>query len=282
MPRKVIENESQKWLSLFPEICKIRIHIMYLYFKHLTRCAGFLILSGFSNAQVKETHQVVEEWVKTKQLISEEKNLWKSEKAALLDIEAALSEEIAQLEDKLLQFEQENIGAVEQRTNLNNRKENAKAASLSFYNGMQRVEKEIEQSSNLLPTPLRDRLSSFFEKIDAGQNKNLPLRKRLDAAVSILQSIHIFHRSVHLERQEFSLDEGRSREFRVIYFGLGVAYFVNDSGTVAGWGKPMKQGWQWTRQDELAKEIAVGVAMMENRALPSFLELPMPTPANIK
>jgi hypothetical protein len=44
----------------------------------------------------------------------------------------------------------------------------------------------------------------------------------------------------------------------------------------------MKQGWQWTRQDELAKEIAVGVAMMENRALPSFLELPMPTPANIK
>ena len=85
---------------------------MYLYFKHLTRCAGFLILSGFSNAQVKETHQVVEEWVKTKQLISEEKSLWKSEMAALLDIQGALSEEIAELEGKLLQFEKENVGAV--------------------------------------------------------------------------------------------------------------------------------------------------------------------------
>jgi hypothetical protein len=97
-----------------------------------------------------------------------------------------------------------------------------------------------------------------------------------------LQSIHLFHRSVHVERQEFSLDDEKSREFRVLYFGLGVAYFVNDSGTVAGWGNPEKNGWQWTRQDELAKEITTGVSMMENRALPRFIKLPLPVPANIK
>jgi len=98
--------------------------------------------------------------------------------------------------------------------------------------------------------------------------------------VALLQSIHLFHRAVHLERQEFSLDDGKSREFRVIYFGLGIAYFVNESGNVAGWGKPSEAGWSWTRQDELAKEIANGVSIMENRALPRFLELPISTPSH--
>ena len=100
--------------------------------------------------------------------------------------------------------------------------------------------------------------------------------------MALLQNIHLFHRNVHLERQEFSLNDGQSREFRVIYFGLGVAYFVNESGTVAGWGRPTEKGWKWTRQDELANEISIGVAIMSNRALPRFLELPLPLPAESK
>ena len=242
----------------------------------------FPFLVGISHGQVKETHQIIEEWVKTKQIFSEEKSIWKSEKAALIDIEAALSKEIEELEEKLLQFEKENVGAAQQRTNLTSRKEKAQIASLQFSEGMQNIEKEIKETNNLLPSPLRDRLSTFYEKIDSTQNKNLPLRKRLEASVALLQSIHIFHRAVHLERQEFSLDDGKSREFRVIYFGLGVAYFVSESGSVAGWGKPAENGWQWTRQDELAKEISTGVSIMENRAMPRFLELPISSPSNLK
>ena len=230
--------------------------------------------------QVKETHQIIEEWVKTKQIFSEEKSTWKSEKAALNDIEGALSKEIEELEKKLLQFEKENVGAAQQRTELTNRKEKAKDVSLQFYNGMQKIDKEVKVTNNFLPSPLRDRLSVFQEKIDSSQSNSLPLRKRLEALVALLQSIHLFHRAVHLERQEFSLDDGKSREFRVIYFGLGVAYFVNESGNVAGWGKPSDQGWSWTRQDELAKEISNGVSIMENRALPRFLELPVSNPSH--
>jgi hypothetical protein len=237
-----------------------------------------LICYCLLGAQVKETHQIIEEWVKTKQLISEEKNIWKSENAALIDLEDALVKEIDELEEKLLQFEEENIGATKQRADLSNRKEKAKNASILFYERMQKIEKEVKSTENLLPTPLRDRLSIFYEKIDSQGVNSLPLRNRLDATIGLLQNIHFFHRSVHLERQEFSLDDGKSREFRVLYFGLGVAYFVNDSGTVAGWGKPLTTGWQWTRNDELAKEITTGVSMIENRTLPRFIQLPLPLP----
>ena len=242
----------------------------------------FPALVSFAHGQIKETHQIIEEWVKTKQIFSEEKSIWKSEKVALLDIEDALSKEIEELEKKLLQFEEENVGATQQRTNLTSRKEKAQTASLQLSEGMQKIENEIKETNSLLPSPLRDRLSTFYEKTDSTKNKKLPLRKRLEASVALLQSIHLFHRSVHLERQEFSLDDGKSREFRVIYFGLGVAYFVNESGSVAGWGKPAKNGWQWTRQDELAKEISTGVSIMDNRAMPRFLELPISPPSNLK
>ena len=68
----------------------------------------------------------------------------------------------------------------------------------------------------------------------------------------------------------------------MIYFGLGVAYFVNESGNVAGWGQPEKSGWQWTRQDELAEEISMGVSVLENRALPRFLDLPFSHPSRLE
>ena len=84
-----------------------------------------------------------------------------------------------------------------------------------------------------------------------------------------------------LERQEFTLDDNQSREFQVMYFGLGAAYFVNESGTVAGYGKPTSQGWQWTRSDSLAREISTGVDMLNNRAMPRFLELPVISPERI-
>ena len=252
------------------------MHSVSKFFILLLLSFSVLMLSG----QVKETHQIIEEWVKTKQLLSEEKSAWKSEKAALTDLEDALAKEIAELEEKLGQFEKENIGAARQRADLAERKKRAQAASLFFYEGMNKIETEIKATSNLLPTPLRDRLSTFFEKIDFEQNESLPLRKRLEGGVAILQAIHLFHRAVHLEKQEFKLDDGQSREFRVIYFGLGVAYFVNESGNVAGWGKPDKDGWQWTREDGLAEEISSGVSILENRALPRFLELPFPSPPN--
>ena len=252
------------------------MHLVFKKFIFLLLSFSSLMLCG----QVKETHQIIEEWVKTKQLLSEEESAWKSEKAALVDLEDALTKEITELEEKLGQFEKENIGAARQRADLAERKKSAQAASLFFYEGMKKIETEIKATNNLLPTPLRDRLSPFFEKIDFEQNKSLPLRKRLEGGIAILQAIHLFHRAVHLERQEFKLNDGKSREFRVIYFGLGVAYFVNESGNVAGWGKPDKNGWQWTREDGLAGEISTGVSILENRALPRFLELPFSSPLN--
>tara|TARA_Y100000588_G_C14111304_1_gene863134 strand:+ start:250 stop:948 length:699 start_codon:yes stop_codon:yes gene_type:complete len=229
------------------------------------------------NAQVKDTQKVIEEWVETKLVISEESSKWESEKAALSDLKNALSLEIKQLDESLQTFQKEETTIEEERAKLTARKEEAEEATRKIFDGLENLRGEIDSIMEILPAPLGNKLIPFREKLE---EPDLPLRKKLEIAVSILQSVHLFNRSVTMERIEFTLDD-KSREFLVLYFGLGVAYFVNESGTVAGYGEPGEKGWNWTRMDSLASEISTGVDLMKNRALPRFLELPLPTPERI-
>ena len=237
-----------------------------------------LMLCLSLNAQVKDTHKIIEEWVETKLIISEESSKWESEKAALSDLQNALTQEIKQLDESLQTFQKEETTIEEERAKLTARKEEAEEGTKKILEGMENLRGEIDFIMKILPAPLRDKLIPFREKIEEPE---LPLRKKVEIAVSILQSVHLFNRSVTMERIEFTLDE-KSREFLVLYFGLGVAYFVNESGTVAGYGEPSEKGWIWTRMDSLASEISTGVDLMKNRALPRFLELPLPKPQRVR
>ena len=242
----------------------------------------FVKFSLHLNAEIKETHAIIGEWVATERLISEEKSEWEIEKSALLDLKQALSTELVELNAKLKKTEEEAVGVAKQREDLTARKDAALQATRSLHQGLDQVVTKLEQAFSLLPTPVADRLAPYRKKLTPGKGMPvLPLRQRVDALVSLLQAIQNFHRSVTLERQEFTLDDNMSREFQVMYFGLGTAYFVNESGTVAGYGQPGDRGWQWTRSDSLAREISTGVDMLNNRAMPRFLELPIPAPQRI-
>ena len=251
--------------------------IKFLQTVILTQLA-FLIVSASLSAQIKDTHKIIEEWIETKLIISEETAKWESEKAALTDLQDALSQEIEQLDKSLEMFQKEETTIEEERSKLTARREAAQKSTRNIFDELEKLRSEIDSIFKILPTPLGNKLITFREKLE---DQDLPLRKRLEIAVSILQSVHLFNRSVTMERIEFTL-EGKSREFMVIYFGLGAAYFVNESGTIAGYGKSNDEGWEWTRMDSLAPEVSNGVDLMKNRALPSFLELPLPAPERVE
>ena len=253
--------------------------------RFILRCAlyGNLLTGALMLlAEIKETHAIIKEWVSTEQLISEEEKDWAMEKSVLLDLQQALGAEINELNTKLQETEEEAVGAAKQREDLTARKNAVLQATRSLHQGLDRAVAKLERAFALLPTPVADHLAPYRKKLLPGKGVPLlPLRQRVDAFVSLLQAMQNFHRSVTLERQEFTLDDNQSREFQVMYFGLGAAYFVNESGTVAGYGKPTSQGWQWTRSDSLAREISTGVDMLNNRAMPRFLELPVISPERI-
>ena len=238
-------------------------------------------LSGFHllGTTFKDTTTIIQEWIQTEQLISEETTEWNIEKAALLDIRDALKTEIIELDKRLAESEEEAVGAAKQRTELLEQKNEIEDTTRSLIEGVDTLEIQVEEAFKILPTPLAKRLQPFRQKLNNQiENYNIPLRQRVDTLLSLLQAVSLFHRNISIERQEFSLEDGVSREFQVMYFGLGIAYFVNESGTVAGYGSPSKNGWVWKRDDSLALEISTGLDMVNNRAMPRFLKLPFPQP----
>jgi len=248
-------------------------------FKNRLTILALACACSFASAQttVKETRKIIEEWVDAEKLISEEASGWKTNKAVLKDLAVALRAEIEQLDANLARSAEEAVGASRQRTALNERKLAAEKAAEELKSGLVQIERELLLSLDAFPTPMMNRLSAYKEKLTNADKRNaLPLRDRLETCVAILQAAHLFHESVNLERQEFSLDDGQSREFHVLYFGMSIAYFVNESGTVAGYGTPSLRGWLWKQKDELSEEIRRGVSIRNKRALPAFLRLPIP------
>ena len=228
---------------------------------------------------MKDTTTIIQEWIQTEQLISEETTEWNIEKAALLDIRDALKTEIIELDKRLAESEEEAVGAAKQRTELLEQKNEIEDTTRSLIEGVDTLEIQVEEAFKILPTPLAKRLQPFRQKLNNQiEDYNIPLRQRVDTLLSLIQAVSLFHRNISIERQEFSLEDGVSREFQVMYFGLGIAYFVNESGTVAGYGSPSKNGWVWKRDDSLALEISTGLDMVNNRAMPRFLKLPFPQP----
>ena len=239
----------------------------------------WLSVSYLQGNSVKDTTTIIMEWVETEQIIGKESTLWNIEKEALLDIRNVLVKELEELNQRLTESEEEAVGSAKQRAELMSKKDEIERTTYSILESVNDLQNNINEIFKLLPTPLAERLHPFREKLSLEiSDSNLPLRQRIDTLISLLQAIFLFHRNVSLERQEFSLEDNVSREFQVIYFGLGIAYFVNESGTIAGYGSPSKEGWKWNRQDSLAQEISTGVDILNNRAMPRFLNLPFPQP----
>ena len=161
-----------------------------------------LLVTGSTTlfSQIKETQQIIEGWIDTEQLISEESSQWNIEKAALLDLQDALKREISELDSKLAISEEQASGAAKQRSDLKVRKQKAEQTTQHSFVACKKIEGQLNEFFSFLPTPLAERLSPFREKLGSVPTKSrLTLRQRVETIVSLLQAIHIFHRSVTLE-----------------------------------------------------------------------------------
>ncbi len=71
-----------------------------------------------------------------------------------------------------------------------------------------------------------------------------------------------------------TLSDGKPSEVKTVYLGLGQAYYLSAKGE-AGVGRPSSEGWVWTPDNELASKILQVVEMLEGKAQPKFVPLPV-------
>jgi hypothetical protein len=236
----------------------------------------FFLPEWMAFGQVKETRQLISEWVETEQIISEEATEWTAERALLGDLIATLKVENEALDENLAKSEAEMANMSRQRADLSERKLRAGDAVKALRRKIEEIEKKGQALLPIFPTPLLDRMGRFSEAIqNPDRSSEFSLRERMENAVAVLQAANLFHHGVNLEKQKFTID-GKTREFQVLYYGLSVGYFVNEASTTAGYGLPGAKGWEWTQNNDLADKIRQAVTIREKRAMAAFIELPLP------
>lgn len=222
------------------------------------------------------TQTALEKWVETKQLISRERHqsieaeellrariaLLQTREQEVRDRTSEILGELAQSEGRRAELEAENVALTGALELLAARVANLEARVLGLLKAV--------------PEPLRKRaevLSQQFPK-DAADT-DLPLSIRYQNLIGVLNMMNAFNNEVTLSTEVRQLDTESLVEVRVLYFGLGQAYFCNKDGRVAGVGLPSEDGWQWQRQDAIGPPVSSLMAQYMNEKTPGFEALPV-------
>lgn len=210
--------------------------------------ASVSALHGADN--ISDTRSVLQEWVETRQIISKEKNDWITEKAILTDTVTLLSNEVEHLEAAIEELEDSASAADEERAELVEKRDRLSAGSDVVIENLGGLEKQMAAIIALLPEPLTDTIQPLIRRLpDDPENTTLSLGERVQNIVGILDQADKFNSSMKLTSETQEMDSGKLVQVSTLYWGSAGAYFVDDSGSYAGYGTPAPDGWEWQQVD---------------------------------
>ncbi len=218
-------------------------------------CLALCMLSARGESDVNATKSKLDKWVETQQLISEEKNDWAVEKEILEDTRKLLEEELAMLDEKIAELESDSTEADKERDSLLLDRVEYKRAEASMEESIRALEVKLLDLVPSFPEPLSDKLDPYIVQIpkDAAKSR-VSLSDRLVTILGILGQAERFNRDVHLfsSTEKIAGEGDEARQVWRLYWGLGAAYWVDDSGKHAGVGSLGDEGWTFASDDKLA------------------------------
>jgi hypothetical protein len=223
---------------------------------------------------VKRLQNTLQEWVSVEKTLSEEVNSWVIEQQLINDSLNVLRTQQATFEERKAVAEETSSRAESDRRALAEDRDSLAAVSTLMEERVRTFEAEMRSLVLLLPEPLAQEVSPVFRRIPANpDDTTLGLAVRTQNLVAILSQIDRFNTTVTRVSEVREL-EGGPREVTTLYFGLGAAYFVDQTGDYAGYGRPGANGWVWTTDRSLANSLRTLVAVYDGTREAQFVALP--------
>jgi hypothetical protein len=247
----------------------------------LPKILSSILFLGFSVSLVTATpagnaRSVLEQWVATEKLISEERNQWQVERA-IIDAEIeTLESEIAILEERIARAEETTSAADVRRRELTEQADAIRAQVQVIETIIPQLEGKLKALLPRLPESLQASIRPFVSRLPAaGEATRLSSGQRVQLLVGSLQQVDNFSRQVNVVRELQTTPDGRTAEVSTLYFGLGIGYFVDGTQSYAGFLTPGANGWEATNDVSLARRIANAVAVYDTSRLAEFIPLPV-------
>ena len=225
--------------------------------------------------KLQDTRDVLDQWVETKQIISEERADWRLEHSILKDSQSLLNNELARLTQALADLEASATAADEDRTQLAAEKELLKAASSVVEANIGGLETKMKALVNSLPQPLVDKIKPLMRRLpDDPNNTKLSLGERVQNIVGILSQADKFNTTITLSNESREIADGKVVQVTTLYWGLAMAYFVDNSGNYAGIGTPNSDGWEWQEMADAGPKIKQLLNIYEGSQEIKFVSVP--------
>ncbi|MBK1828178.1 DUF3450 family protein [Haloferula rosea] len=246
---------------------------------------GFSAISSAQEDGESRTEKLkdsVREWIETMREIQQEEDSWEQDRELLDDQRTALRTEIEQLTRQVAEAKVEKEGADKDSLDQEAKRDALVEAKELMQTEVRALEEQLVARLPFLPQPLVEdpRVKELMAQVRKdvtlkGDAAKSGLTKRLNNVLNVLSEAEKWQQTVHLKPELHETKDGKKLNMNVVYFGLGSAYAVDDSGTYAMVGAPTVEGWKFEERNELAPRVLEMVTVLNGDADAKFINLPI-------
>ena len=214
-------------------------------------------------------------WMETERIIAQERSQWQHSRDMLRSRIELTRGEVQAQEEKMKQLRGADAELGAKRGSLSAEDQEARQALEALSDAIAGLETEIRGLSARFPEPLVAKIRPLLERMpaDAAHTK-VSLAERFQNVVGILNEANKFDSDISMNAEVRTLSDGKPAEVRVVYVGLGQAYFVSAKGE-AGVGRPGPDGWLWEADPAIAPAVAQVVEILLAKSKPKLVPLPV-------
>lgn len=232
-----------------------------------------------AEAPVGDFRVKLEQWVETRQILSQEKADWEADRELLQATRdllgrqrQSLKEEIAALEETITEADQERVDLLLARGEY-------KRTTAAMEALLPELEAEVTALVPRLPAPLVKKLEPLLVQIPENPAEaRTSLGQRLVNVLGVLLQAEKWNGTATLtgETRAVRPDSDQKVQVRTLYWGLGQAIYVDSRGEVAGIGRPGPDGWRFEDDPDLADDASLLIDIFEgNTDVIRFVNVPV-------
>lgn len=234
------------------------------------------LLAGAAENPLSTARDTVAQWVQTQQLISRTRAEWESDKEMLQQSKALFERELKSVQDEMGKQSTNSSVANAERLKLDGELKKSNEALEAARSQISALETALRQLIPLLPEPVLSGAQQLLNRLPADPaNTKAGVSERVQTVVSLLNEVDKFNNAVTVFTEKRRNAQGEDVSVETVYVGLGAAYFVNESGDFAGFGRPGDKGWEWTVDPALAGDVREIIRIYRNERTARFVPLPV-------
>jgi hypothetical protein len=222
--------------------------------------------------EIEKAREVISKYVESRQEIARVKNEWKSYQELTQRRIDLYEREIEQLSDLIETAEKDTTQAERQIAAIREEIAVLRSANDIVSKALPAYEDKLREMYSYFPEPLQSKVERLVKQL----GKSRQAADRMAILIGILNEVDKFNADFNFDSVEKKLPSGETRLVDVIYLGLTVAYYADSEGQIGGIGKPARDGWVWTEQNDLAPAIRASIQYYNGDIKPAMLvELPV-------